>query len=608
MLRLMPICLNMEVSDLKQGLKQQSSSSEVERSDYQSLMERISPLVETLYPQEDTEALAYRLIATSGIDADKFTMPASHQSHWDESDIMAITYGDSIQTLGEKPLKTLKNTLDSYLKDSVSMVHILPYYPYSSDGGFAVKDYDLINPDLGSWDEINEISEDYRIMADLVVNHCSSEHPWFESFCRGEPEYADFFVQALPTDDLSKVVRPRTSPLLRVTHTPEGEKYVWCTFSHDQIDLNFANPDVLVEVMRLIAFYIEQGASIFRLDAIGFLWKKMGTSCMHLPETHMAIQLMRALIECRLPNAIVITETNVPKKENLTYFGNANEAHMVYNFSLPPLLINAMLTGSAKHLKTWMMSMPPAQMGTCYLNFIASHDGVGVRPAEGLLDPEELQNMIYALQSFGARVSWRTGLNGEKHPYEINVALIDAFKGTESGVDGFQVERMLCAHAIAIALEGVPAIYVHSFFATENDYKGMEETDHNRDINRHKWDLSELAEKLDDESSLNAKVLSGLNRLIGIRKRQPAFHPNATQFTLHLPETLFGFWRQSLMRDQSIFVINNVTNRPQILNLAQLNLIDMDEWKELISGEEIQDLFGEIVLRPYQTVWITNRW
>lgn len=573
-----------------------------------ALMDRILPLISALYPDEEAQDLAVKFIDKSGIDVMSMSIPPAYTSHWDEKDIMAITYGDSIITQGEQPLCTLKKVMDDYLKDSVSMVHILPYYPYSSDGGFAVKDYDIINPDLGTWKEINEISQDYKIMADLVVNHCSSQHPWFESFCRGEPEYQDYFVQASPTADLSQVVRPRTSPLLRMTHTPDGEKYVWCTFSHDQIDLNFANPEVFLEIMRLISFYIDQGATIFRLDAIGFLWKKIGTSCMHLEETHQAIQLMRALIEYRLPEAIIITETNVPKKENLTYFGNANEAHMVYNFSLPPLLINAMVTGSAKHLKTWLMSMPPAQMGTTYLNFIASHDGIGVRPAEGILDPEELQSMIYVLQSFGAKVSWRAGVNGEKQPYEVNIALIDAFKGTVKGVDEFQVARMLCAHAIAIALEGVPAIYIHSFFATENDYETVEKTEHNRDINRHKWQLNALTEKLDDKTSLNGQVLDGLNELIQIRKQHPAFHPNATQFTLHLPDELFGFWRQSLKRDQSIFVINNITNTSQTLSLAQLNLIDMDEWRELITGDMITDLYGEILLQPYQSIWISNRW
>lgn len=575
---------------------------------YSALLERIVPLIQSLYPEEDALALAQQFSAKTGIDPENVYTPISHQSHWDQQDVMLITYGDSIVAEGEAPLKTLKRTLDTYLKDSVSMVHILPYYPHSSDGGFAVSDYEIINPDLGDWSDVTEISHGYQIMADLVVNHCSSEHPWFKAFIAGDKTYDNYFVQALPDEDLSEVVRPRTSPLLRHTMTADGDKYVWCTFSHDQIDLNFANKDVYLEVMRLISMYIDQGASIFRLDAIGFLWKKIGTSCIHLPETHQAIQLMRALIEYRLPHGIIITETNVPKKENLTYFGNANEAHMVYNFSLPPLLINAMLTGSAKHLKTWLMSMPPAQMGTTFLNFIASHDGIGVRPAEGILDPEEIQNMIHVLQSFGARVSWRAGLNGEKSPYEINVALIDAFKGTSEGEDDFQIARMLCAHAIAIALEGVPAIYVHSFFGTENDYDNLAITEHNRDINRRKWQENQLVPLLEDSNSMHSQVLAGLNNLISIRKQQAAFHPNATQFTLHLPDQLFGFWRQSLMRNQSIFVINNVTNKPQSLSLTQLNLIDMDEWKELISGEMVDDLFGEMVLQPYQTVWITNLW
>ena len=575
---------------------------------YEALFERLTPLIQSLYPEEDAYALAQQLVAATGIQEEDCALPQSHESHWDESDIMVITYGDTIKNPGEVPLQTLKKILDKYLKDIVSMVHILPYYPSTSDGGFAVSDYAVINPDLGNWEDVTAISKDYKIMADLVINHCSSEHKWFQAFIDADPTYADYFVVVDAGTDWSKVVRPRTTPLLRPTMTADGEKYVWCTFGHDQIDLNFANPKVLLEVMRLISLYIDKGASIFRLDAIGFLWKIIGTPCIHLPETHQAVQLIRALIEYRLHDAIIITETNVPKKENLTYFGNANEAHMVYNFSLPPLVINAMLTGSAKHLKSWLMSMPPAQMGTTYLNFIASHDGIGVRPAEGMLDPEELQNMIHALQSFGARVSWRNDANGEKHPYEINIALIDAFKGTCRGEDDYQIERMLCAHAIAIALEGVPALYIHSFFGTENDYEALEKTQHNRDINRHHWDSELLTIALDDSHSLHHKVLTKLSDLIKIRKKQRAFHPNATQFTLHLPDELFGFWRQSLRHDQSIFVINNVTDQPQILSLGQLNLIDMDEWKELLSGEMLPDLYGEFTLAPYQSAWITNRW
>ncbi|CAA6827030.1 MAG: Sucrose phosphorylase (EC [uncultured Thiotrichaceae bacterium] len=572
------------------------------------LAERIAPLVAALYPDADQQDLVARFIEVSGINEAEVEAPVVHQSHWDERDIMVITYGDSVVSPAEKPLQTLKALLDRYLRDSVTMVHILPYYPYSSDGGFAVTDYESINPVLGDWGDVTAISHDYRIMADLVINHCSSEHEWFKSFQRGEPDYQGFFMEASPDDDLSRVVRPRTSPLLRAVQTPHGEKFVWCTFSHDQIDLNFANPAVFLEVMRLISFYIDQGATIFRLDAIGFLWKTIGTSCIHLPETHQAVQLMRTLIEHRQPDAIIITETNVPKKENLSYFGESNEAHLVYNFSLPPLLLNALMTGSAKHLRTWLMSMRPAIMGTTYLNFIASHDGIGVRPVEGILSTDEIDELIRVTQSFGGEVSWRTGPDGEQNPYEINIALFDAFKGTNKGEDHYQIERMLCAHAITIAMEGVPAIYIHSFFATENDYEALESTQHNRDINRHQWEADLLSRQLDDPLTHHAKVMSGLNRLLQIRKQHAAFHPNAPQLTLQLPDALFGFWRQSLIRDQSIFVINNVTDQTQTLALSTLNLIDINEWRELLTDDVLTDLQGEMELAPYQSVWISNRW
>jgi len=579
----------------------------MENAPLSPLEQRIIAHLHVIYPNLDHKELAQKCLTTFQLDP-ATESPRPHRNLWDQSDIMLITYADTLRRKEEAPLETLHQFVKSTLSDCISAVHLLPFFPYSSDDGFSVMDYTTVNPSCGRWANIVNLSKDFKVMGDLVINHCSSRSLWFENYKAGVDPGSRFFYEADPNTDLSAVVRPRTSPLLREVQTKNGTKHVWCTFSHDQIDLNFSNPEVFLEVMRLISMYIDKGASIFRLDAIGFLWKIIGTSCIHLPETHQAIQLMRALIEYRLSDAIIITETNVPKRENLTYFGNGNEAHMVYNFSLPPLLVNALLTGSAKHLKTWLMSMPPAQLGTTFLNFIASHDGIGVRPAEGILDPEELQNMIHALQSFGAQVSWRTGLNGEKHPYEINIALFDAFKGTCEGEDDYQVERMLCAHAIAIALEGVPAIYIHSFFATENDYESLEKTEHNRDINRHQWQEDALTPLLEDVNSKHYAVLSGLNRLIALRKKHAAFHPNATQFTLHLDDALFGFWRQSLTRHQSVFVINNVTNQSQTFSLAQLNLIDMDEWKEIITDQMITDLYGEMVLAPYQAVWITNRW
>lgn len=572
-----------------------------------TLTNKLAGMLQQIYPALDVQWLADELLGAMGL-AEDTQGPPAHQNNWDESDVLLITYGDSVQRPGEKPLRTLKQFLDDCLADTISGVHVLPFFPYSSDDGFSVMDYRAVNEALGDWEDIRAIASDYKLMADLVINHMSARSRWFENFRRREHPGKDYFFEADPTRDLSEVVRPRTSPLLVPVQTEDGERYVWCTFSEDQVDLNFANPQVLLEFVQIMRFYLEQGVRIFRLDAVAFLWKEPGTSCIHLQQTHEIIKVLRLLVEHHTPEAILITETNVPNRENLTYFGNANEAHVIYNFSLPPLLINTLVSGNCRHLKTWLMSMPPAQMGTTYLNFIASHDGIGLRPTDGLLTDDEKQALIHCLETFGGKVSYRRLAAGGNQPYEINIALWDALKGTEeSGPDQWQLQRFLCAHAIMLALEGLPAFYIHSLLGTGNDYARVEHTGRLRSINRSQWDLETLERELDNPMSRHNQVFHQLKRLIAIRRKQPAFHPNATQFTLHLGLKIFGFWRQSMRRDQSIFCIHNITDEVQQVALADINLIGTDHWRDLISGLEIDDLSGSLTLKPYQAVWLANR-
>ena len=316
--------------------------------------------------------------------------------------------------------------------------------------------------------------------------------------------------------------------------------------------------------------------------------------------------MLRTLIEHADPTVIIITETNIPNRENLTYFGNANEAHAIYNFSLPPLLVNTLVTGNCAYLKNWMMSMPPAQNGTTYFNFIASHDGIGLRPAEGLLDDEEISTLVHTMQNFGGKVSWRASDHGQQKPYEINITLFDALQGTTAGPDKWQIDRFICAHAIMLGMEGIPGLYIHSLLGTSNDYEKVANTGQNRSINRHRWNFEELAALLDSPYSQHHKVLTRISQLIRIRKAQPAFHPNATQFTLQLGDTLFGFWRQSLDRRQSVFCVSNVTNEEQSILLSSINLIGTDKWMDLITRDELEDVGGFLQLKPYQTVWISN--
>jgi len=572
-----------------------------------SLKKRIMDHLNFIYPDSNNAQLVNEIGDIMGFDSQIEAVPA-HINLWNEIDIVLITYGDSIRSNNQvPPLATLDEFINERLKDIIGTVHILPFYPYSSDDGFSVINYAEVNQSLGEWKDIRKIANKFSLMADLVINHISSRSIWFDNYKQGKEPGASYFIDVDPDVDLSQVARPRTSSLLRETQTLNGKRYVWCTFSHDQIDLNFSNPSVLVEFVKIIKGYLDNGISLFRLDAIAFLWKKLDSTCINLPETHEVVRLIRLLIEHANPNAIVVTETNIPNKENLSYFGNANEAHWIYNFTLPPLILYTMYSGRSHLLKQWMMSMPPAQNGTAYFNFIASHDGIGLRPVEGILSDDEVDLMADKVKEFGGEISWRNMPDGSHRPYELNISLFDAFKGTFKGEDEYQINRHICAHSIMLALEGVPAFYIHSLLGTHNDLDKKEASGHNRAINRHNWDQQTLNNSLDDVESSHHKVFKHLKELITIRKKQKAFHPNATQFTMHFGESLFAFWRQSQDRFQSVFCIYNITTETQSLAMQDVNLIEHENWHDLISGHIFEDPREVIELKPYQFVWITNQ-
>jgi sucrose phosphorylase len=572
----------------------------------ESLPQRLREHLAVIYPSLDAGRLADELLEVMGLDSAS-PEPPRYENLWDEREVLLITYGNSILREGEKPLVTLHHFIREQLDATISAVHILPFFPFSSDDGFAVIDYLSVNPSLGDWDDIAAVAGDYRLMADVVLNHASRRSRWFDNFRKRVDPGRDFFVEGDPQGDYSAVVRPRSSRLIETVQTTEGERHVWCTFGPDQVDLDFANPRVLAEFVGILRHYLERGVKLFRLDAVAFLWKAPGTSCVHRPETHEIVRLLRTLLEHHSPGAILVTETNVPNRENLTYFGNANEAHWIYNFSLPPLLLHTLVSGDCQHLKTWMMSMPPARNGTAYLNFIASHDGIGLRPLDGLLSDGEQHNLLEGMRRFGGRVTTRRSREGTEKPYELNISLFDALQGTlDNGPDGHQLQRFLCAHAIMMALEGIPAVYVHSFFGTGNDYRRLEHTGRNRAINRHIWQWDELHAALADKARHHGAVFAGLRHLLAVRRRQAAFHPNATQYTLHLGTRVFGFWRQSMDRSQSIFCVSNVTPESRTVRLADINLISTDRWWDLIAGTEVDLAAPALQLEPYQTVWMSN--
>jgi sucrose phosphorylase len=526
--------------------------------------------------------------------------------NWNEGDIFLISYGDSIVSAKDKKLKTLKKFFDEFITPHFNNVHILPFFPFSSDDGFSITDYKKVRDDLGSWEDISLLSKDYRVMADIVINHASKQSEYFQELVGGNDEYKDFFITLDNNEGFEEVVRPRSSDLFQEIEINNQKKYLWCTFSHDQIDLNFKNRDVLLFFIKLIYLYLDQGIKVFRLDAVAFLWKEKGTNCLNLPQTHEVVKLIRTILDNYNQNILLITETNLPNLENLSYFGNGDEANAIYNFTLPPLLLWTLLMGDSTALRKWSMSMPPAKEHTTYFNFIASHDGIGLRPTENILTDQERGTLIDIVKEFGGVISNRKKPDGTETVYELNIALLDAMKGTFKGIDHMQVERFIACHAIMLSLEGIPAFYIHSVLGTTNDYGLMKKNSQNRSINRKSWNFDEIKNKLLDDKSINNQVYKSIINLINIRKKQPAFHPNAIQFTFNLGKNFFGIWRQSLDKRQSIFSVTNVTNIFQYLDLTELNLIESEKWWDLINSKDIEDIKSTIALKAYQTVWISN--
>ncbi len=527
-------------------------------------------------------------------------------ARWDERDSVLITYADTLRDPGRgSPIGALDDFARSHLKGAVRTIHLLPFYPWSSDDGFSVIDYRAVDEAMGGWAEIERLGRQFDLMFDLVCNHCSAQSSWFKDFVAGIEPARHYFLNMDPALDYSRVVRPRASPLLTPTRTRDGEAQVWTTFSADQVDLNWQNPDVLFEFLDILFLYVSKGMRIVRLDAVAFLWKTLGTSCIHLPETHEIVKLFRDVLEIVAPRTILLTETNVPHEENVSYFGDGDEAHMVYQFSLPPLLLHGLVTGTARHLTRWARELAPPPEGCTFFNFTASHDGVGLRPAEGLLPEAEIAALIRHVEGAGGRISRRAMPDGSERPYELNVTYYSALAaGLEPELG---VRRFLCSQALMLSLRGVPGVYIHSLFATENDLEGVEATGIARRINRRKYPIDQLAAHLKDGPA--HAVFERYLKMLRRRASHPAFHPDAEQQVFDLDPELFVHSRISVQRDEVVFCIYNFSARDKtVTNPADTELLrSAKQFYDILGGRTYGSGKKGLKLAPYQALWLVPR-
>ncbi len=541
-------------------------------------------------------------------------------SQIDQKLAVLITYGDQIQSSQEAPLRTLRTFLDRYLHRALTAVHILPFYPYSSDDGFSVIDYRQVDPELGSWPDVQSLGEQYRLMFDAVVNHISRHSAWFEGFLHAVEQYQEYFISVDPGADLSGVVRPRVLPLLTPVDTSQGTRHVWTTFSDDQIDLNYANHQVLLEMCDLLLFYVSQGASLIRLDAIAYLWKEIGTSCIHLPQTHSVVKIFRAVLDVIAPDVLLITETNVPHEENVSYFGSplhtpgselparGDEAQLVYQFPLAPLVLHCLQTGNGAVLSDWASSLEKPFPQAMFFNFLASHDGIGVRPAEGLLSAAEIQDLVKRTLDHGGRVSYRNNPDGSQSAYELNITLYDALNDPSRPDPEIDIPRFLASQVIMLSLAGVPGIYFHSLIASRNCQECVELTGRARSINRKKFSLQELDARLNDPDHLASRTLNTYTQLLRIRAAHPAFHPLAGQRILNLDARLFSVLRTASDFNQTVLCLVNLsTTSLQIeVELSRWQLPAARSWNDLIANRRIFAQADQLLvqLSAYQSIWL----
>ncbi len=519
-----------------------------------------------------------------------------------EKTSVLICYGDSLLNNDkEKTIKNLKKFYKKKLENIFEIIHFLPFYPSSSDSGFAVKDHYQVDKKLGDWSDIYKLSKSTNIMADIVINHASSKGLWFKNFLRKKSPGKNYFLAVNKNFDISKVIRPRENRLLKRISIFEKNNLLWRTFSDDQIDLNFRNPKVLLRFIKILINLANNGVTIFRLDAIAYLWKKSGSKCVNLKETHEIIRLLRIICNSLKSKPIIITETNLPENENLSYFGvKNNESHWVYNFSLPPLLIHSFLFEDSTYLNKWSKNLPMTKIGNNYLNFIASHDGIGMRPAEGYLNKDNLLKLFKRLKKNGARLSYRKVQGSSKKVYEANITLFNAFQKTDFDKKGkYFLERYISAHAIMIAFEGIPAIYFNSIFGTSNDEYKYIISGNKRDLNRYKWNKNRLEKLLNDKTSKQSVFYQKIINLIYIKKQNKAFHPNAKRENLNMGRKIFCFKRTSLDKKQVIYNITNLSSKTQKLNYNN----KFKKYKNLLGRPNISHV---LELKPHQTLWLTN--
>lgn len=555
-----------------------------------------------------------------------------------QQDAVLIAYGDHLRRHRQRPLVTLGRWCRRHLGGHVSTVHVLPFHPSTSYEGYAITDYSAVDPDLGQWEDLEYLNKTFALMMDVVLNHCSSSHPWFWQFLADKEPGRRYFI-TVPDPEaawLGGVFRARDLPLTYSHDTVEGKKNVWATYSPDLVDVNWREPDLALEFLGVMLESVARGARALRLDAFGYVWKAEGTTCVNQPENHELVHLMQDTLVAAgaTTTAILPSVTNVTQAENYTYFGageetSSRQADLIYHLPLSGLLLHTLYNHDVRALTRWLAELPDAPRGRAYLNLAASHDGVGLTWMEGLVSAEQMGNLVRAAKQRGSLLRTRRRTRGApERPWELNCTYFSACAADPEEAPGAHADRFLVTQAVVLALRGVPALYLSLLVAGENDHEGVAAASEdavgqcqNRKINRGRFDVALWEADIADTDSVRFEVYHRMLGLLRARTGHPAFHPDGAQRVLDVGcAAVFAMVRTPPPKHgrgadlQSVLCLSNFAAEP-----VELPAAPALEAAELANDDVLQDLVSEdcveldasatrrsFKLAPYQTAWLTR--
>jgi len=587
---------------------------------------------------------------------------------WSQRQVALICYGDHIRS--RDPHKTPLQALGEFCRQqfqeevfSQLTVHLLPIYqsPYK-DGGFDIADPFAVNPAMGNWDDVRSIRQDFQVAVDFVANHLSIASEWFERYMHDDPLYKNFFigfddqdaVRHFEREYLPKIYRPRPhNPLIAVTKPDGSTRWVYMTFSDHQADVNYSNPFVFLKMLEVLLFYILQGVSMVRLDAIPYLWKEWGTACAHHPKTHALMQLLRLANDLLNPAVKLLAESMEPLADSMRYLSTEQEAkaHLAYNFVPCGVIPHSLFTENASIFQRNLQNFLPPGKGVNWAVVCGlTHDGSSINPCrapksvagEAVLDEEQIDAIAQYYAEHGYReIEVRSAL-GPNNPQYIPSDYIQMFTDTHHEKPRFvnyktivdeqgqthkivyeaistyaslfdqDPAKIVAALGMALALPGIPFTYFTLPFAGLNDFVYYLQTANPRELNRGRVFLEDVMQNLVDQESLTHKVFSVYKKLLRLRVSYPAFHPDGALIPLPADnKTIISFLRASVDKTQYILIVQNVSSAKQEIDIVLAGDIPVtvNVCLDLMSGQSlpVENHTLHLELQPFAIKWFELR-